>query len=151
MSTRPARLAAAAVLGLCALSACKRAEPPPPAPRPAAAPRPPAIPVRTRDQAVAALMALPEVKAWSDQIEKRTHGKAHGAIIEDNPAPRIVDGKPYYQLSFVEDTKQAVHRRASFLVSRQGDEILVEDTANDTLQSLAEWRRNIRPVELKSG
>jgi len=44
-----------------------------------------------------------------------------------------------------------VHRRASFLVAHEGDEILVEDLDNDTVQSLAEWRRNIRNVELKSG
>jgi hypothetical protein len=145
----PVRLCAAVLLGLCALAACKRAEPP--APKPAAVQRAPAVPARTRDEAIAALMALPEVKAWSTQIEKSAHGRAHGAVIEDNPAPRIIDGKAYYQLSFVEDTKQAVHRRASFLVAREGDAILVEDPATDTLQSLAEWRRNIRPVEIKSG
>jgi hypothetical protein len=50
----------------------------------------------------------------------------------------------------VEDRKQNVHRRASFLVSHEGDEILVEDLDNDSVQSLAEWRRNIRNVELKS-
>jgi hypothetical protein len=95
-------------------------------------------------------MALPELKAWSTQIEKSSHGKAHGAVIEDDPAPRVLNGKPYYQLSFVEDRPQNVHRRASFLVAQQGDDILVEDDANDTVQSLAEWRRDIRKVELKS-
>jgi hypothetical protein len=35
-------------------------------------------------------------------------------------------------------------------VAQQGDDILVEDTDTDTVQSLAEWRRNIRNVELKS-
>jgi hypothetical protein len=35
-------------------------------------------------------------------------------------------------------------------VSHEGDEILVEDLDNDSVQSLAEWRRNIRNVELKS-
>jgi hypothetical protein len=50
----------------------------------------------------------------------------------------------------VEDRKQNVHRRASFLVALEGDEILVEDLDNDTVQSLGEWRRNIRNVELPS-
>jgi hypothetical protein len=144
--TLPVRLFGAA-LALCALAACKRVEPPPPKPVVAEAP---AAPARTRDQAIAALMALPELKAWSEQIEQSSHGKAHGAVIEDDPAPRVIDGKPYYQLSFIENRKQNVHRRASFLVAKNGDDILVEDPASDTLQSLSEWRRNIQHVELKS-
>jgi hypothetical protein len=149
MSARPVRLLSVSLLALAALAACKGEKPAPP-PRPAAV-QAPAAPTRTREQAIAALMALPELKTWSDQIEKRSHGAAHGAVIEDDPNPRIIEGKAYYQLSFVEDRKQDVHRRASFLVAHQGDEILVEDLDNDTLQSLAEWRRNIRKVELKSG
>jgi hypothetical protein len=49
----------------------------------------------------------------------------------------------------VENRKQDIHRRASFLVAKNGDEILVEDGETDSLQSLSEWRRNIRHVELK--
>jgi hypothetical protein len=147
MSTRPVRLLSATLLALCALAACKREAPPPPKP---AVTQAPAAPTRTREQAMAQLMALPEVKAWSEQIEKNSHGKVHGAVIEDDPTPRLIDGKPYYQLSFVENRKQDVHRRASFLVARQGEDVLVEDAETDTLQSLAEWRRNIRRVELKS-
>jgi hypothetical protein len=132
---------------LCTLAACKREAPPPPKPAVAEAP---AAPARTREQAMAQLMALPELKAWSEQIEKDTRGKVHGAVIEDDPAPRLIAGKPYYQLSFVENRKQDVHRRASFLVAKSGEDILVEDAETDTLQSLAEWRRNIKRVELKS-
>jgi hypothetical protein len=130
------------------MAGCKRsAEPPAPA-APAAA-HAPATPARTREQAMDQLMALPELKAWSEQIEKRSHGKVHGAVIEDDPAPRVIDGKPYYQLSFVENRKQDVHRVASFLVAKNGDDILVEDGVTDTVQSLFEWRRNIQRVELK--
>jgi hypothetical protein len=148
-TTSPRRLSRAglAIVVLCALAACKREAPPPPKP---VAVEAPAAPARTREQAVAQLMALPEVKAWSEQIEKNSRGKVHGAVIEDDPTPRVIDGKAYYQLSFVENRKQNVHRRASFLVARNGDEILVEDAETDTLQSLSEWRRNIRHVELKS-
>ncbi len=132
----------------CGLGACKRAEPP--APAPAAQPAPaPAIPERTRDQAMAQVLDLPEVKAWSEQIEQASKGKVHGAVIEDDPAPRIIDGKSYYQLSFVENRRQDVHRRASFLVAKQGDDILVESLEDDSVQSLGEWRRNIHRVELK--
>ena len=146
MSTRPVRLIGATVLALCTLAACKREAPPPPKPAAAEAP---AAPARTRDQAIAELMALPEIKTWSEQIEKSSKGKVHGAVIEDDPAPRVIEGKAYYQLSFVENRKQDIHRRASFLVAKNGDEILVEDGETDTLQSLSEWRRNIRHVELK--
>jgi hypothetical protein len=143
----PARLLGATLLALCVLAACKRETPPPPKPAVVEAP---AAPARTREQAIAQLMALPELKAWSEQIEQNSHGKVHGAVIEDDPTPRVIDGKAYYQLSFVENRKQNVHRRASFLVARNGDDILVEDAETDTLQSLSEWRRNIRHVELKS-
>ena len=149
MSARPIRLLSVTLLALVALAACKGEKPAAP-PKPAAV-QAPAAPTRTRDQAIAELMALPELKTWSDQIEKRSHGAAHGAVIEDDPNPRVIDGKQYYQLSFVEDRKQDVHRRASFLVAHQGDEILVEDVDNDTVQSLSEWRRSIRNIELKSG
>jgi hypothetical protein len=147
MSTHPVRLLGATVLALCALAACKREETPPPKPAAAEAP---AVPARTREQAIAQLMALPELKAWSEQIEKKSGGKTHGAVIEDDPAPRVLDGKPYYQLSFVENQKDRIHRRASFLVAQQGDDVLVEDDAKGTVESLSEWRRNIQRVELKS-
>lgn len=131
------------------LHGCKRAEPPAEAPAAASAPAP-ATPQRSREQAMEQLLALPEVKAWSEQIEKDSRGKSHGAIIEDDPAPRLIDGKAYYQLSFVENRKQDVHRRASFLVAREGDDILVESLDDDSVESLDEWRRNIHRVELKS-
>jgi hypothetical protein len=148
MPIRSTQSLGACLIALALLSACKGEKPTTPPPKPVV--HAPAAPTRTREQAEAALMALPELKAWSTQIEKGSHGKAHGAVIEDDPAPRVLNGKPYYQLSFVEDRPQNVHRRASFLVAQQGDEILVEDDANDTVQSLAEWRRDIRKVELKS-
>lgn len=130
------------------LAACKRAEreaPQPPAPAPVKE-----APARTKEQAMTALLAVPELKLWSEQIEKRSKGKAHGAVIEDDPAPREVNGRKYYQLTFVENRADEVRRRESFLVPYLGDEILVEDTETDTLLTLQEWRRSIRRVELKS-
>jgi len=144
-----AGLAAVTLVLAIGLTGCKRAVEAPAPSRPAAA-QAPAVPTRTREQAMAQLMALPEVKAWSEQIEKESRGKVHGAVIEDDAAPRVIDGKPYYQLSFVENRKQNVHRRASFLVAKNGDDILVEDALTDSVESLSEWRRNIQRVELKS-
>ena len=147
----PLHLLACAVLAA-ALAGCEdkpEAPPPPPPPKPAIV-QPEPLPAMTREQAMAALLALPEVKAWSNDIEKQSRGKAHGAIIEDNPAPRTINGKAYWQLSFVENRKQSVRRRESFLVAQAGEQILVEDLDNDTVLSLDEWRRQIRRVELKS-
>ncbi|QOY93751.1 hypothetical protein IM543_19760 [Massilia sp. UMI-21] len=140
-------LLAAAVLVALAAAGCKRAEREAPKPAPAAVQEAPA---QTREQAMAALLALPELKAWSGQIEKRSKGKAHGAVIEDDPTLREINGKQYYQLSFVENRADDVRRRESFLVAQQGDEILVEDAETDSLQSLQDWRRNIARVRLKS-
>ena len=141
-------LLAALAIALAA-AGCKRAEreevKPPPAPAGVKE-----APARTREQAMEALLAVPELKAWSAQIEKRSKGKAHGAVIEDDPAPREINGRKYYQLSFVENRANDVRRRENFLVSQQGDEILVEDAETDTVLSLQEWRRNIERVELKS-
>ena len=99
---------------------------------------------------MAALLAVPELKAWSEQIEKRSKGKAHGAVIEDDPAPRVINGRKYYQLTFVENRASDVRRRESFLVAQQGEDILVENTETDTLLTLQEWRRDIKRVDLKS-
>ena len=123
--------------------------PPPPPPKPAVVPPQP-LPAVTKEQAMAALLALPEVKAWSNEIEKQSRGKARGAIIEDDQAPRTLNGKGYWQLSFVENRQQSVRRRESFLVAQAGEQILVEDLDNATVLSLDEWRRQIRRVELKS-
>lgn len=139
-------LAAALAVALTA-AGCKRAEREAPKPAPAVVKEAPA---RSKEQAMAALLAVPELKAWSEQIEKRSKGKAHGAVIEDDPTPREINGKKYYQLTFVENRADDVRRRESFLVAQQGDEILVEDPETDTLQSLQDWRRNIERVQLKS-
>jgi hypothetical protein len=131
----------------CALSACKGEKPVEPA-KPAVRASTPA-PSWTKEQAMTALLALPEVKTWSAQVEKASHGAAHAAVIEDDPAPRVINGKKYWQFSLVENRRDAVHRKESFLVAQAGQEILVEDAENDTVLSLGEWRRNIRRVEIK--
>jgi hypothetical protein len=129
------------------LAACK--------PEPAAAPPKSAAPAPvakapSKEQAMARLMELPEIKVWSAQIEKASRGKAHGAVIEDDPDPRIINGKPYWQFTFVENRADAVHRRESFLVAQSGDEVLIEDTRTDTVMTLPEWRRTVHKVELRS-
>jgi len=144
------RLLTVCVLAAAALAGCKDKAPPPPAPPAPPSVQKPAEPAVTRDQAMATLLALPEVKEWSAEIEKRSHGKAHGAIIEDDPQPRTLNGRQYWQLSFVENRAERVQRRESFLVAQAGNDILVEDTENDSVVSLADWRRGIHKIRLKS-
>jgi hypothetical protein len=127
----------------CMLQACKGEQKPSDPPRPAAA----AAAAATREHAMDALMALPELKAWSAQIEKASGGSRHPALIEDDPAPKTIKGKKYWQFSFVENGSDAAHRWESFLVAQGGDEILVEDFATDTTLTLEQWRHDRRPLE----
>lgn len=141
------------LLAAIVLAGCKDKQPPPAPPSLPAKPilqQKKAEPVVTREQAMASLLVLPEVKSWSQEIEKRSRGKAHGAVIEDDPTPRVINGRQYWQLSFVENRADKVQRRESFLVAQTGQQILVEDTASDTVVPLEDWRRSIRRVELKS-
>jgi hypothetical protein len=132
----------------CALAACKGEQAAEPT-KLAAVPASTAPSAPTREQAMASLMDLPEVKTWSARIEEKSHGKSHGAVIEDDPQPRMINGQPYWQFSFVENRADAVHRVESFLVAKSGAEILVEDPESDQLLSLPEWRRSVHKVELR--
>ena len=62
----------------------------------------------------------------------------------------MLNGRAYWQLSFVENRKDRVLRRESFLVARTGNDILVEDTETDSVLSLDDWRRGIHKIRLKS-
>jgi hypothetical protein len=106
----------------------------------------PAPQTRSKEQAMAALMALPELKAWSSRIEKSSGGKAHAALIEYDPSLKLIDGKRYYQLSFVENRADVAQSWESFLVAESGDGILVEDAATDKTMTLAQWRAAKQPM-----
>lgn len=115
-------------------------------------PAPPAEPkpIRSKEQGAAALMALPELQAWSALIEKNTGGKAHGGLLEYDPVPRKLNGKSYWQFSYVENSAESALRWESFLVSSNDDEILVEDATSDEVISLARWRREKHPSKRTS-
>lgn len=98
----------------------------------------------SREQAVAKLMALPELKRWADQIEQRSGGTRHGALLETDPAPRAVNGQPYYQLSFVENGDDMAQSLASFLVAHASGDILVEDDASGELLPVEQWRKKVK-------
>ena len=115
-------------------------------PKPPTAPATEATATRTREQAMSALMALPELKAWSSVLEKSSGGKVTGALLEYDAKPRVIDGKSYYQLSFVENGSDAAHPWESFLVAQQGDEILVEDFSTGKTLTLDQWRKEKQPM-----
>ena len=106
---------------------------------------------RTREKAMNALMALPELQAWSSQLEKASGGKVRGALIEYDSAPRVSNGKRCWQFSCVENRSDAAQPWERFLVSQQDDEILVEDFGTDTPLTLEQWRKEKRPMERTSG
>lgn len=106
--------------------------------------------LRSKEQSASALMALPELQAWSALIEKNSGGKSHGALIEYDPTPRKLNGKQYYQFSFVDSNSDAAQRWESFLVSSSDEEILVEDASTDEVISLARWRREKHPSKRTS-
>lgn len=111
----------------------------------------PVAPVtRDKQQATLALLALPELKAWSQHIEHGSGGKTHGAVIEYDPSPRIVKGRSYWQLNFVENGADAAQPWESFLVSTSSDDILVEDLATDQLLTLERWRKEKQPMQRTS-
>ncbi|HEX8611336.1 MAG TPA: hypothetical protein VF800_08630 [Telluria sp.] len=113
-----------------------------------AAPKPRAAQAaRTKAQAIDAVMALPELKAWSAHIEKASGGKAHGAVLDDDEATKRIGAKSYWSLSFVENGAEAAHRWETFLVATTGDEILVDDTNDDRQLTLAQWRAEKRPLD----
>ena len=99
------------------------------------------------DKAVNALLALPEIRAWSAHIEKASGGKSHGAVMETTPEQRLVDGQAYFQLSFFENGPDAAHRWESFLVTPDGKRILVDDIVDGDLLSLENWRKERAPMK----
>lgn len=145
-------VALAAVIALASmLGGCREQSAPPPVKPTATATATDPAATRTREQAMSALMALPELQAWSTQLEKASGGKVRGALIEYDSAPRVINGKSYWQFSFVENGSDAAHPWDSFLVAHQGDEILVEDFGTDTPLTLDQWRKEKRPLERTSG
>lgn len=144
-----------------AVSGCQRAESQALAPASAAAtaqaaasaPAPaPVKPVprhkqRTSEEAASALLALPELKAWSVQLEKNSGGKTHGAVMQYDPELITLHGKHYYQFSFVEDDAEHALRREDFLVSVSDDEILVEDFITGEHLTLERWRKEKQPLK----
>lgn len=91
--------------------------------------------------AVAALLALPEVKAMSEQIQNSSMGAAHGAIIGGDGEPKVVNGKTYHPYSFMESDPKISRRIQGFYVTADGKDILVDDIETGDAIPLEEWRK----------
>ena len=114
-----------------------------------AAPAVAAIPFkgpRSKDDAMKALMDLPELKAWSAHLEKSSGGTVHGALIEYGPTPQVIKDIRYWQISYVENTPDAAHRWESFLVGVDTPEILIDDDETNTTLTLEQWRATKNPI-----
>ena len=124
--------------------------PVPVAPTPIVAPEPPFLGPRSKSDARAALAALPELKAWSQHLERSTGGTSKGALIEYGPTPKAIGAKNFWQFSYVESTPEAAHRWESFLVGQNTPEILVEDDESGQSMTLEQWRKLKQPMNRKS-
>ncbi len=145
------KIAAGAVIGF-ALAAGYNALRAPPSPPPVAPSAPATGTVSVdatlgKQQARDALMALPELKVWSERIARNSGGKIHGALVEYDPTPKLVNGKKYWQFSFVENGAVAAHNWDSFLVEVGGRTILVEDFNSDKQLTLEQWRATKKPMD----
>lgn len=108
-----------------------------------AAPAPQPAPI-TGEQAEAIVWNLPETKAWTDAIARRSHGTAHATTMVLPEDPEIVAGKRYWSVNFYETQPDHIHRWQTFMVRLDGKEILVEADTGDHL-SLQDWRVKQQP------
>lgn len=99
----------------------------------------------TKEQAVAIISELPEIKAWSDYIERTSEGKVHGMIMEPAAELTTLDGKQYWSVDFYENQPAQSHRWESFLVGLDHKDILVDDL-EDGFISLQTWRDTKKPM-----
>lgn len=99
----------------------------------------------TKEQAITVIIKLPESKAWSEYIERKSKNKAHSSLMVTQEQPIVINKKQYWSVNFYENNAEHMHKWESFLVSLDGKTILIDD-ANDGLISLEKWRNNKRPM-----
>ncbi len=99
----------------------------------------------TKEQAAAIISDLPEIKAWSNDIERTSEGKVHGMIMNPSTELTTIAGKQYWPVDFYESAPTHIHRRESFLVSLDSKDILVNDIEDGPI-SLQKWRNNKKPM-----
>lgn len=105
---------------------------------------PPSMPAAVDQRAVNALLALPELKAWSESIERNSGGRARGAVIGGDAEPKTIDGVTYHAYSFMENDPEQARRLQGFYVTPDGARILVEDAVTGDTMTLDQWRQSAK-------
>jgi len=113
-----------------------------------AAPPKPKAAIITSVQATEIIWKLPEVKAWSAYILKKTDGKIRPALMVEPEEPVEIEGKRYWSVGFFENQPEKYLRWETFLVRVDGKVILVQDAigGGDPL-TLKQWREQEKPMD----
>lgn len=93
----------------------------------------------------AAVMALPEVKAWEEkrreQAGKETTGAPPGGILTTR---RLIKGAKYWAVSLIENPQTTANKWAVFVVRAADGRIFVESEGGKLI-TLEDWRKT-RPA-----
>ncbi|MFO1320952.1 MAG: hypothetical protein U1F52_15170 [Burkholderiales bacterium] len=93
----------------------------------------------------AAVLALPEVKAWEEkrreQAAKDTTGAPPGGILASR---RMLKGVKHWAISFIEDPQVSARKWAVFVVRAADGKIFVESEGGKLI-TLEDWRKT-RPA-----
>ncbi|MFP5391908.1 MAG: hypothetical protein ACLGI6_10240 [Gammaproteobacteria bacterium] len=109
-------------------------------------PPPPFQGPRGQEEARLLLAELPELKAWSAHLDKMSSGTVHGELVRFSPMPKEIEGKHYWQFSYVEILPDAARRWETFLVGEDTPDILVDDLDTGAVLSLEKWRTEKKPL-----
>jgi hypothetical protein len=142
-------LAAAVVtvlFGLRAMNAPATPASVPVAAAPVAPPAPPFVGPRSQDEARTLLAQLPELQSWSAHLQKISAGTVKGELVRFGPTPKTLNGKRYWQFSYVENQPDAARRWETFLVGENTPDILVDDLDTGAILTLAQWRTQKHPM-----
>ena len=113
---------------------------------PAAPPAPPFVGPRSQDEARTLLAQLPELQSWSAHLQKISAGTVKGELVRFGPTPKTLNGKRYWQFSYVENQPDAARRWETFLVGENTADILVDDLDTGVILTLAQWRSQKHPM-----
>ena len=82
---------------------------------------------------------LPEVQERAAYIEKQTNGERH-LKVWISQTPQQADSE-YYQVNAGEDNGASLVTHFNFYIHKESFELKYYDVANDTLISIADWRK----------
>jgi len=101
----------------------------------------------SEELAIDLVFDLPETKAWSDFIARKTEGKVHASLSVSPNEPTTVNGKQYWSINFHEKHPTHFVHWETFLVSLDGKEIMIEDNTEGEIIPIQTWRTKTKPLE----